>query len=90
MQVLRIADLGNDLLAIEGVDGSTPVAATSWTSIVTQHYPPESYDENGALLPDAQPRRMTTQELVSYAVQVLTVFGTTPSEQPPTIFQAAS
>ncbi len=89
MQVTRVIDAGQGLLVIEGVDaGQTLVAVVPVASEVTTYYPADQRDTNGDLLPGAQPRPMTEQELVTYTGQVLAAVGAPPLSTPHVLFSA--
>ncbi len=89
MQVTRVIDAGQGLLVIEGDDnGLTFVAVVPVASEVSTHYPADQRDENGDLLPDAQPRRMTEAELVTYSEQLLTAVGSIPGSDPHVLYTA--
>ncbi len=89
MQVTRVIDAGQGLLVIEGDDnGLTFVAVVPVASEVLSFYPADQRDGNGDLLPDAQPRRMTEQELVDYAGQLLTAVGSNPGSDPHVLYTA--
>ncbi len=89
MQVTRVIDAGQGLLVVEGDDnGLTFVAVVPVASEVLSHYPADQRDGNGDLLPDAQPRRMTEAELLTYAEQLLQAVGSNPGSDPHVLYAA--
>ncbi len=89
MQVTRVIDASQGLLVIEGEDnGQVLVAVVPVASEVLSHYPADQRDGNGDLLPDAQPRRMTEQELLTYTAQVLAAVGAAPQSTPHVLYPA--
>ncbi len=89
MQVIRVIDASQGLLVIEGEDnGQALVAVVPVVSEVLQHIPADQRDGDGNPLPDAQPRRMTEQELVAYAGQVLGMAGAAPQASPHVLYES--
>jgi hypothetical protein len=71
IELVEVLDAGDDVLLARGRRGEEELEARGWVSATTNHYPPDAYDEAGALRDDAKPRAMSADEVGAYALALL-------------------